>query len=190
MKKIIFLCATILFLSCSPKKGKTYNSVKYDIHFLNWSLNIPENYVMVSFDNYKDLISESYTDSTLIASKLVQIEHVKNTFENYAMFCDKDNFENTFTIVGMINPLSNSFINKQLATQIHSSLRENGKSQGYIYKPMENRLINGWLIKIKGEKYFKDSDISIYQTNYMSSNFGAFVSNTEKELDFEAVLTE
>ena len=89
----------------------------------------------------------------------------------------------------MLNPKPTDGIKKFLAGQIHSDLKEKGKVQNYVYSPMENRLINNWLIKIKGRKEYLDLDVTIYQTSYMASNFGAYVFNTSKDLDFEKELT-
>ncbi len=90
----------------------------------------------------------------------------------------------------MFNPRPNKILKNQLARIIHSNLKDKGKTDNYDYKPIENRIINEWLIKVKGKKVYNELGTIIYQTNYMASNFGAYVFNTKAEIDFEKELTE
>ncbi len=190
MKKSTLLFISILLFNCSEKKKDTIKHVKHNIEFLNRNLNIPENYISINFDDYQSIIKENYTDSIFVASKISQIENLKSKFHNYVMFCDKNNIENTLIIVEMINPQPNKIIKNKLARLIHSELKEKGKINNYSYKPMENRILNDWLIKIKGKKEYHDLGVSVYQTSYMASNFGVYVFNANKEMDFEKELTE
>lgn len=190
MKKLILILFSVILLNCSKKKNISVKYVQHKIEFLNWNLDMPDNYISVSFDDYKTLIKENYTDSIFVASKISQINNFKRNFKVYAMFLDKKNFENNVTIVQMFNPRPNKIVKNQLARMIHLDSKEKGEFNNYIYSPIENRLINDWLIKIKGKKEYKELGVMIYQTSYMASNFGAYVFNTKNEIDFEKELTE
>lgn len=190
MKKAIVILILIAVLGCSSEKKNSTKYVQHRIEFLNWNVNIPDNYESVSFDDYKELVKEGYTDSVFVANKMVQIDNFKNNFQDYAMFCDKNNFENNITIVSMLNPKPDEFIRDQLASMVHTDLKARGEADGYVYKPIENRLIDNWLIKIKGKKTFSDLDVVIYRTSYMASNFAAYVFNNQKDMDFQKELTE
>ena len=191
MKKILILLISVLFFHCSDNKKNSIRYVEHRIDFLNWNLNIPENYIAVSFEDYQAIVRESLSDSVLISDKIEKFENLKKTLsEPYALFCDKSNIENIFLINYMLNPRPDKFLKEELAVEFHSDFKNKGKTEGYTYKPIENRLINNWLIKIKGEKTYNDWDRSIYNTLYFSSNFGAIVINTDKEVDFERELTQ
>jgi hypothetical protein len=187
-KKIIILFISIILFSCS-KKNKEIKYAKHNIEFLNWKINIPENYVRITFDEYKRVISENYIDTIFISNRIRALENIERNTETYAFFCDNENIENIFIIHFMLNPFHNKNLKNQIAKEIHSINRIKGKEQGYIYEPMENKLINDWLIKIKGKKKF-DNENSTYITAYLSKSFRAYVSNENKELDFEKELTE
>lgn len=188
MKKITIVFISILLLSCS-KNNTEIKYIKHNIEFLNWKINIPENYVRISFEEYKRALSENYSDTIIIYNKIRKLENIERNTQPYAFFCDNENVENNFLIHFMSNPLPNKYLKNQIAKEIHSKNRIKGNEQGFIYKPMENKLINTWLIKIKGENKFNNEN-SVYTTAYFSNNFGAYVSNTNKELDFEKELTE
>tara|TARA_R110002073_G_scaffold14554_2_gene59370 strand:+ start:56650 stop:57225 length:576 start_codon:yes stop_codon:yes gene_type:complete len=191
MKKITIVLISILFFSCSEKKKNSLKYVKHNIEFLNWNLNIPENYMSISFEEYNNIITESFSDSTMISNKIKNMEVLTNNIsEHYVFFCDKNNIENTFLLTSMLNPIPNRYFKDQLARELHSDFRNKGEVEGYTYKAMENKLINKWLIKIKGEKKYPYPDKSIYNTIYFSNNFGAFVTSTNKDLDFEKEMTE
>jgi hypothetical protein len=190
MKKVTLLIILSVVIGCSDKKETNNEYVKHYIEFLKRDINIPKNYLSVSFDEYKNIIAENYTDSIFVANKVSSINRFVDNFEDYVMFVDKNNIENIVSIVPMLNSKPNRFTAKTLGRGLHANMKEQGKEQGYVYKPMENKLINNWLIKIKGEKEYKDLGFSIYQTSYMASSFAAFVFNRNKDLDFEKVFTK
>lgn len=190
IKRLVIIIIGVLLFNCADKKAKKANYVEHHIGFLNRIIKMPENYFSVSLDDYQKIIQESYTDSTLANSKILQIENMKANFHEYAFFLDEENIDNTFVIVSMPNPKPDRSIKNMLVRNIIASMRSKGKIQGFIYKNMENRFIDNWLIKIKGEKRYNDSEISVYATQYLAVNFGAFVSSLDKDVDFEDVLTE
>ena len=158
---------------------------------MNWNLNIPENYFSVSFEEYKNVITESFNDSISINKKLLSVGILEKTINTpYVLFIDKNNIENVLIINSMLNPIPNKYLKDEMATKLHNDFREKGGNQGFTYKPMENKLINNWLIKIKGEKDFYELNRKTYNTIYFSNNFGAIVVNDNKEFDFEKELTE
>jgi hypothetical protein len=189
MKKYLILIIGISLLSCSNKNNNKISYKKHNLEFLNWNINIPENYVRITFEDYKKKILENYSDSIYISNKIKQIENFESSDEPYAFFSDTANIENIFIIYFMLNEIPNKILKNEIANEIHSNFKEKGIAQDYEYKPMENKLINDWLIKIKGENKF-ESKKTTYSTVYFSSNFGAYVSSTNKELDFEKELTE
>ena len=191
MKKSIILLFCILLFSCSKNEKTKVKYVKHKIEFLNRNINIPENYIPISFDEYKNIIQDNFSDSIIISNKISGIDVLnENINGEYAFFCDKNNIDNTFIIMQMLNETPNKYLKNEIAIELHSDLRKKSKTQGYIYKPMENKLINDWLIKIKGEKEHKETGNSIFNTIYYSNNFGAVVTSTNKELDFEKEMTE
>ena len=190
MKKILILIITISCLSCSNKKERKTNYIKHEISFLNWTINIPENYISISFEDYVKVIQETYSDSTFVSLKVKEIENMKMKFPDYTMLCDKNNTENTVIIVSMLNPRVNKFIKDELANLIIKGLRKKGEKENYIYRNIENKLINDWLIKVKGKMKYENSENPTYLTQYMASNFGVFVTNNEMKFDFEKELTK
>jgi hypothetical protein len=191
MKRSIILLFCIFIFSCSKNKKTQTKYIKHNIEFLNWNLNIPENYISVSFEEYKNIVSESFNDSIALNKKLLSVEILEKKITTpYVFFIDKNNIENTLIINSMLNPIPNKYFKDEIAVELHSDFRKKGGTQGYIYKPIENKLINDWLIKIKGEKDFTELNRKIYNTIYFSNNFGAIVTSTNKELDFEKEMTE
>jgi hypothetical protein len=188
IKKLILLVLGISLFSCSNKKENNVSYQKHNLEFLNWNINIPENYVRATFEDYKKTIFETSSDSIYLLSKISQIENIQINAESYALFYDNKNIENMFFINFMLNQQPNEILKNQIANELHSNQRRKGKENGFKYKPLENRLINNWLIKIKGEKI--NNKNTTYITFYFSSNFGAYVLHLEKELDFEKELTE
>ena len=191
MKKLIILLVCIFTFSCSKNERVKIKYVKHNIKFLNWNLSIPENFFSVSFEEYKNVITESFDDSISINKKLLSVGILEKTINTpYVLFIDKNNIENVLIINSMLNPIPNKYLKDEIATELHNDFREKGKNQGFTYKPMENKLINNWLIKIKGEKDFYELNRKTYNTIYFSNNFGAIVVNDNKEFDFEKELTE
>jgi len=190
MKKLALLFILCAAIGCSDKKDTNEQYANYRIDFLNRDLNIPKNFLAMRFDHYKSLILENYEDSVFVANKISNINRFVHNFEDYVMFVDKNNIENLVTIVPMQNSKPNDFMAKMLGRELHADMKKKGEEQGYVYKAMQNRLINKWLIKVKGEKEYKDFGFSIYQTSYMASDFAAFVFNRDSDLDFEEVFTE
>jgi hypothetical protein len=190
MKKTLILLIVISFFSCLTKKEKKTEYLQHEIPFLNRRINLPKNYISISFTDYKNIIRESYTDTLFVNLKVREIEKMEIKFPDYSMFCDKNNFENTLLITFMFNLRINKFIKNEFADFIIKDLKNKGKKADFIYRNMENKLIDDWLIKVKGKKTYKNSENQIYITHYMASNFGAFVSVNEKEFDFEKELSE
>jgi len=190
MKKILILIITISCLSCSNIKERKINYIKHEISFLNWTIKIPENYISITFEDYKKIIQETYSDSSFVNLKVKEIENMKMKFPDYTMLCDKDNTQNTVIIVSMFNPRVNKYIKDELANLIIKDMKNRGEKENYIYKNIENKLINNWLIKVKGKMKYENSENPTYLTQYMASNFGAFVANNEVKFDFEKILTE
>lgn len=190
MKKTFILILIILCFSCSNNKVRKTNYTKHEISFLNWSINVPENYISISLEDYGKVIQENYLDTTFVNLKLKGIENMKMKFTDYTMLCDKNNIENTVIIVPMFNPKVNKFIKDKLADLIIMDLKNKGKKENYTYRNIENKLINNWLIKIKGKMKYENSENPTYLTQYMASNFGAFVTNSEMKFDFEKEFSE
>ena len=191
MKRIVIILITILFFNCSKENKSSVKYVNHTIEFLNWNLNIPENYIPLSFDEYQNIISKNFTDSITISNKISKIEVLNNNIDGpYKFFCDKNNIDNTLIIIKMLNQIPNKYLKSKIALEVHSDFRKKAKTQGFIYKPLENKLINNWLIKIKGEKEYIETGKSIFNTVYYSNNFGAVITSNNKDLDFEKELTE
>ena len=191
MKKSIILLFCFFIFSCTKNEKTKVKYVKHKIEFLNWNLNIPENYILLSFDEYKNIIEDNSSDSITKSNKISRIEVLFDKINGeYAFFCDRNNTDNTFIIMQMLNQIPNEYLKNEIAIELHSEFRKKSKSQGYIYKPIENRLRNDFLIKIKGEKEYIKTGKSIFNTIYYSTNFGAVVTSENKELDFEKEMTE
>ena len=190
MKKIQLLLIVFIIISCSGKKEDTTERTIHNIEFLNWQLPMPKKYARITFDQYQIIIKESYDDSTYVAMRINQIEKSKNMFGNYAMFCDTTDIRNTVTILEMGNPKPNDYLGRTLSKKIHADSRKKGKLENFVYKPLNNRLIQGWIFKIKGERYYQEEDFYMYQTTYMAKDFGAFAIHVDKEIDFEKEFTK
>ena len=63
MKKSIILLFCFFIFSCTKNEKTKVKYVKHKIEFLNWNLNIPENYILLSFDEYKNIIEDNSSDS-------------------------------------------------------------------------------------------------------------------------------
>ncbi len=93
MKNLSLLLISFILFSCSNNKNSSMKYIKHNIEFLNLNISIPENYISISFDDYKTLVKQNFTDSIYIASKISQINKLKSNFQVYEMFCDKNDFK-------------------------------------------------------------------------------------------------
>ena len=177
--------------SCTKNEKTKVKYVKHKIEFLNWNLNIPETIFFLVLMNTKILLR---IIPQILLQNQIKFQELKfyliKLDGEYAFFCDRNNTDNTFIIMQMLNQIPNEYLKNEIAIELHSEFRKKSKSQGYIYKPIENRLINDFLIKIKGEKEYIKTGKSIFNTIYYSTNFGAVVTSENKELDFEKEMTE
>lgn len=190
MKKIQIVLVFLLIVGCSGKEKVKKDYVMHEIDFLNRTLPVPKNYQRITFDEYQTIIKESYDDPAFIEGFVNGVENLKQMFDSYALFCDQDDIRNTLTIFRMDNPKPNDYFGRVVSKQIHAQMKRAGELEGYVYKPLNNRLINGWLFKIKGERHYKEQDMYMYQTTYMAHKFGAYAVHMDKEMDFEEEFTQ
>jgi hypothetical protein len=153
-------------------------------------INIPKNYVPISFEDYSKLIKENYSDSIYVNLITREMENFKIAFPVYSMIYDTHNVENKLLITYMSNPKVNKFTKDELANYLIKEMKKKGANEQFTYQNMESRLINDWLIKIKGKVKYSNFEKPKYLTQYMASNFGAFVTSEKAEFDFEKELTE
>jgi len=194
MKKLLILIITICLVNCSDKKEDKTIYKNHEIPFLNASIKLPENYDLITLEEYGEIIKNNYSDTLFIKNKLLSIEQFKLNHIEYLMFCDNENIDNNITIVPAINPTVNEWVKEKLADYIISSMRDRGNDENFKYKNLQNKLIDERMIKIKGKiVYDKTSEKGFYSTQYLANGwaigFSAFVNNSS-DVDFEKELTE
>ena len=176
-------------ISCSNKNEKKIKYHKLNIDFLNATIELPENYNLITLDEFGEILGQSELDSVIIEKRLKGISEMKNKDTPFIMFCDNNNIENNIFITPSFNMYINKNTVREVGVYITNYMKAREQNENLLYSRIENRFYeDSEMIKIKGKlTRYNNSDTFIYNTFYVTYRFTAFVNNYES-YDFEKEL--
>ena len=193
MKNFIFFLLFFALISCNTDKYDNskiaIDAKKVTIDFLKTKIAIPDSYVEVSLNDFKEKLRSVQDDvffKTLIEEKILNLE---STLQEFVIFIDKDNFENVIWVfLGKYVSL-NKELAKWYSIQHEKEFNDRYDQLRITYSQVENKFLTARkfsAIKIKSivEKFGNKK----YQTEYIISlnkkTFGIFISNY-KDINFD-----
>ncbi|TCI90953.1 hypothetical protein [Tenacibaculum sp. M341] len=194
MKRALIILIVIIFSNCFNKGDEVKNS-KYEILFLKGEIKIPNNYKLISLDDYEKIILEKYTDTLFLKSKRLAINAIKENFSEYAFFYDEKDFENTLIIYPSPNQNVNKYVKDDLINFMTELMKFQNSNNNFSYESVENKMIGSKIIKVKGRLVNSEfSENNIYSTQYIFEGNGkvfmAYVMHKNRTIDFEKEITE
>lgn len=194
MKRILIILIAVIFSNCFNKVDEVKNS-KHEILFLNGEIKIPNNYKLISLDDYEKIILEKYTDTLFLKSKKSAINAMKENFSDYAFFYDEKDFENTLIIYSAPNQNVNEYVKDDLISFMTELMKSQNSNNNFSYESVENKMIGSKIIKVKGRLVDSEfSENNIYSTQYIFEGNGkvfmAYVMHKNRTIDFEKEITE
>ncbi len=194
MKRALIILIVIIFSNCFNKGDEVKNS-KYEILFLKGEIKIPNNYKLISLDDYEKIILEKYTDTLFLKSKRLAINAMKENFSEYTFFYDEKDFENTLIIYPTQNQNVNEYVKDDLISFMTELMKSQNSNNNSSYESVENKMIGSKIIKVKGRLVNSEfPENNIYSTQYIfegnGKGFMAYVMHKNKAVDFEKQITE
>ena len=193
VKNFLYFFLSVILISCnSNDSGNSKiatDAKKVQIDFLKTKIAIPDSYVEVSLDDFKEKLSNAQGEHFFKVLTKEKILNLESTLQKFKIFIDKDNVENVIWVfLGKYVSL-NKELAKWFSIQHKQEFNDRYAQLGCTYTQTENKFLTARkfsAIKIKSivEKFGNKK----YQTEYIISlnkkTFGVFISNYE-DINFD-----
>lgn len=172
MKQLLyFLSIILLFISCGKKinsDGEGFQTVTID--FANARMEMPHSYKHVSVEELENLVMNSSGPEDLKQLQIQKFELVKAFPEQFIIYCDTANSENTIWLQKGEHITLTKHIAQQYLGMLEQQLEAQWKPYGIEYDRMENNYVSVNDIQIIKIKYrLNHQDLERYTTQYLIS---------------------